>query len=240
MILNSLFKITTTKPKPIVMSLFQQLTVSEMKVLIDEGVDVNMKNEYDYTPIHIQQDEGVVRLLIDAGADVNARTCNGITPLHHNYNKSEEVIRLLIEAGADVNARNIDGYSPLHFHNDEKVVRLLIKAGADVNAKNIFNSSPIQYKNDEGSIRLLIEAGADVKSRNDFATPLDILIVKRVVQDMASEKITRFIRSCKWFRLHKLTKAFAFNKWYCGEEDGNGGGTGRKVDHKRIMDAFDR
>jgi len=61
-------------------------------------------------------------------------------------------------------------------------------------------------------------------------------VVKRVVKNMASERITRFIRNCKWFRLHKLTKTFAFGKWYCGEDDGNGGGTGRKVDHKRIMD----
>ena len=142
----------------------------------------------------------------------------------------------MIEAGADVNSRSDGNYTPLHIQKDEGSVRLLIGSGADVNARNDYNDTPLHRQTDEGIVRLLIETGADVNSRNEWGKIPNI--VKKVVEDMASEKITRFIRNCKWLRLYKLTRTFAFNKWYCGEEDGNGGGTGRKVDHKRIMDTF--
>jgi len=153
---------------------------------------------------------------------------------------NESGMKALIEAGADVNARNNYNETPLHFQTSEGVVRLLIEAGADVNARNDYNSTPLHFQTREGSVRLLIEAGADVNTRNNNRTPLQVPVVKKVVETMASERITRFIRHCKWLKLHKLTRTFAFNKWYCGEEDGNGGGTGRKVDHKRIMDTVYR
>ena len=190
------------------MSLFNQMTESEVKALIEAGANVNARDNYNYAPLHRQSDEGVVRLLI--------------------------------EAGADVNARDIYNSTPLYYQTDEGVVRLLIKAGVDVNARNDFNSTPLHFQKDEGSVRLLIEAGADVTAKDDYNnTPLRYnSLVKKVVETMASEKITRFIRNCKWLKLYKLTRTFEFNKWYCGEEDGNGGGIGRKVDHKRIMDSI--
>ena len=179
--------------------------------------------------------ESEVKALIKSGIDVNARTHHNNTSLH--YQKEEGSVSSLIEAGADVNARNNNNSTPLHYQKDEGGVRLLIGAGADVNARDNYNSTPLHFQLEhEGSVRLLIEAGADVNARNDFNnTPLHVRVVKKVVKDMASEKITRFVRNCKWLKLYRLTRTFAFNKWYCGEEDGNGGGVGRKVDHKRIM-----
>jgi len=150
----------------------------------------------------------------------------------------EKSARALIEAGADVNKKSMYDTTPIHYQTDEGVVRVLIEAGADVNARNTYGNTPLHFLKDDKVIRLLIEAGADVNARNGWGgTPFNnYYSIRRMVEIIASERITRFIRNCKWFRLHKLTKTFAFNKWYCGEEDGNGGGTGRKVDHKRIMD----
>ena len=173
------------------MSLFTPLTVSEAKELIEAGADVNEIDDFGDAPLHLQKGEGITRLLIESGADVNIKNNLSNTPLH--FQKDERVVRLLIESGADVNSRNKYDYTPLHYQKDEGSVRLLIEAGADVSARNYYNETPLVYNP----------------------------IVKKVVDDMASEKITRFIRNCKWFRLHKLTRTFAFNKWYCGEEDGN-------------------
>jgi len=182
--------------------------------------------------------EKVIRELIKAGADVNERNEWGCTPLHYQRNIGS--LKVLIEAGADVNARNDWGFTPLYFEKDNGYIKLLIDAGANVNARNEDGDTPLHLCRDEYYVIELIEAGADMKIKNNYgSTSLQWNpIVKYVVEDMSSEKITRFIRNCKWLRLYKLTRTFAFNKWYCGEDDGNGGGTGRKVDHKRIMDTF--
>ena len=151
---------------------------------------------------------------------------------------NESAVKELIQSGADVNARDVYSGTRLHIQSDEASVRALIEAGADVNAENEYGNTPLHTQEGEGSVRSLIEAGANMNVVNSSGfTPIECnYTVKRVVETMASEKITRFIRNCKWLRLYKLTRTFAFNKWYCGEEDGNGGGVGRKVDHKRIMD----
>jgi len=179
----------------------------------------------------------VVRLLIEAGADVNLKNKYGDTLLHYQTT-NERVARVLIKAGANVNLRTYLNQTPLHCQRDEGFMKVLIEAGVDVNAKNYLGNTSLLFQNDKRVIRLLIESGANVNEINNYG---NIFVCRRivgiVVKDMASEKITRFIRNCKWLKLYRLTRTFAFNKWYCGEDDGNGGGTGRKVDHKRIMDA---
>jgi len=49
-------------------------------------------------------------------------------------------------------------------------------------------------------------------------------------------KIREKVKSFKikgWYKLYLLTKKECFWKWYCGEDDGCGGGIGRKVDTTR-------
>ena len=212
-----------------------------VELLIKAGANVNAKTRQLNTSLHYQSNKYVIKLLIDAGADVNAKNIFNLSPIH--CHPDDECVRLLIEAGADVNSKtHIDNITPLHLIlNNMRSVKLLIDAGADVNAQNNHGTTPLHCGGDKKCVRLLIEAGADVNVRDIWGIkPLDFDNVRSVVEDMASEKIIRFIHHCKWWKLHKLTKTFAFNKWYCGEEDGNGGGTGRKVDHKRIMDSVGR
>ena len=123
-----------------------------------------------------------------------------------NPNITLEKVQELIKAGADVNVRNDNGYTPLHYQNVESI-KELIKSGSDVNVRNIIDDTPLQSN----------------------------IFCKQVYDDICSERITKFIRNCKWYKLLKLTKTQKFYKWYCGEDDGNGGGVGRRVDCQRIM-----
>ena len=62
----------------------------------------------------------VMKILIDNGANVNAKNKNGLTPLHYavdvNYSSSrncEKVVKLLMDNGADISIKGNNGLTPL-------------------------------------------------------------------------------------------------------------------------------
>eukprot|EP00163_Fabomonas_tropica_P001331 TRINITY_DN11006_c0_g1_i1.p1 TRINITY_DN11006_c0_g1~~TRINITY_DN11006_c0_g1_i1.p1 ORF type:complete len:837 (-),score=179.23 TRINITY_DN11006_c0_g1_i1:965-3475(-) len=81
---------------------FQAMT----QLLLDvPGIDVNGKDEYDATPLHLiayHGDVGVAKQLIKAGAQVNVRDRHGLSPLFlaatRNY---VPMVRYLLEQGAN-------------------------------------------------------------------------------------------------------------------------------------------
>jgi ankyrin repeat protein len=91
--------------------------VQEVRSLIEEGADVNARDEDDFTPLHVAAEYGhtdVAALLIEWGADVNAQDDMGWTPLHKAAIWSRtEAAAVLLERGADVNVRDDEGCTPL-------------------------------------------------------------------------------------------------------------------------------
>jgi ankyrin repeat protein len=90
---------------------------SIVSLLLENGANVNVKDEDGCTPLHFASMEGqdaVVSLLLENGADVNAKNDYGNTPLHKaGYNGHEAVVSLLLEKGADRNITNYYGKTPL-------------------------------------------------------------------------------------------------------------------------------
>ncbi len=84
----------------------------------------------------------VVTTMIACGVDVNLKTQEGWTPLHTAaYFGPAAMIDLLVAKGAQVNARgDYDGWTPLHMaasaDEDAAVVQALLKAGADRTLKS--------------------------------------------------------------------------------------------------------
>lgn len=83
-----------------------------VEVLISKGLDVNVKGESGWTPLHEAIEEGVIdraRLLISKGADVNAKSDYNITPLHLASREGDiDMVNMLLASGADINAKSKD------------------------------------------------------------------------------------------------------------------------------------
>ena len=82
---------------------------AEVKRLIEEGVDINARDNEGHTTLMYAAGYGhteVAKLLIEEGADINARDNEGTTALliASKYGWLE-VAQLLIGVGADANAR---------------------------------------------------------------------------------------------------------------------------------------
>jgi len=74
-----------------------------MKVLVEEGADIETKDNGGRTLLHQAASRGheaVVRLLVEDGADIRTKDNNGQTP-HYlaAYLRHEAVVKLLVEIG---------------------------------------------------------------------------------------------------------------------------------------------
>ena len=159
--------------------------IKQLQSLISSGADVNVKNEYGYTPLHRAAEHGykaVVELLIANGANVNAKDKAKQTPLHRALRWGQSnVAELLMAKGADVNAKDRNASTPLHYATSwghYNIAKLLIATGADVDAKRENGETPLHYAARGGHVNvaeLLIANGAGINAKDeDGATPIHV------------------------------------------------------------------
>ena len=150
--------------------------IEQVKLLISEGADVNVKNDEGLTPLHYAAFKGhkeIVELLLAHGADVNigGADYNRTAAEFAMQSNHREIVQLLVSKGADI--------SPLHlalYMKDETKAKSLIEGGADVNNRTPFGITPLHIAAGAGLkdiAELLIEKGADVNAKPNWdSTPL--------------------------------------------------------------------
>jgi len=148
-----------------------------LRLLIDQGLDVNVRDASGWTPLHHAAQQGhvdVCALLISKGADFNARDAKEWRPLHRAAGGGHiAVVELLLDKGAHLEAGNKWGDTALRLaipNNQKDVVELLVSKGADINAKFGDDYTPLFYATGR-SVRkdiaeFLIAKGADVNVRS--------------------------------------------------------------------------
>jgi hypothetical protein len=113
----------------------------------------------------------VAKMLVEAGVDVTVKENDGYTPLHAAARHSEghEFIKMLLEKGLDPSVHNLYGQTPLHDacgRNHVKCVAVLIENGADIDKTHGPSRPPIFDSIDRYSYEcteLLLNAGASLK-----------------------------------------------------------------------------
>ncbi|XP_003427258.1 putative ankyrin repeat protein RF_0381 [Nasonia vitripennis] len=125
-----------------------------VKMLLDAGADVNVKDLFECSPIHCAVYTGdleLVNILIDAGADVNGHNDLGVTALHYAVLcRNVSMVQLLLNRGALANASYNNVCEPplfwasmLNWDNGlDVIIRTLLEAGGDLNQ---FHSSDLNY-----------------------------------------------------------------------------------------------
>ena len=116
-----------------------------VEILLSHGVDIDTKDEDNYTALHLVGNLRIAEFLINRGADINAKSKGGDRPLDRAAVGGDlEMANFLIQKGAQVND-NDQGCNGLRLaasHGYTTVVAFLL----DHDAKAIIPRSPNEYE----------------------------------------------------------------------------------------------
>jgi hypothetical protein len=147
--------------------------VEDIRALLDEGVDINVRNGHTdhFTPLTYAVARGsanAVQCLIERKADLEKTGYNGMTPLTYAlWCKKSDIVNLLLEARTDM--KNTLGF--VINHNGEKeIIRDLIARGAEMGPLDAAGNTPLHLAAKMGRrdfCEMLLAAGADSRAMNN-------------------------------------------------------------------------
>jgi ankyrin len=175
--------------------------VDIVRLLLDNGADVNAATRGGSTPLHVAASRGLIgcaELLLERGAAVDLMDELGRTPLYkaersggksmvglllslHTASRMGDlavVSSLLDKYPQLIHLRDKEGKTPLHHaveNNHVKIAALLITRGANINIKSKFRRIELLH----GVVaKLLVPRVGRVKMVTDRNTPLTIAVKK--------------------------------------------------------------
>lgn len=157
--------------------------ISVLKVLHENGVDMNQNYKFGKSPLHLAAEEGlyeVAEYLIDIGCstvkrDKFKRTI-AITAIKNGYSRFSA---LLFKHGCPWNEPDSSENYPLHYacaYGAHDIIDVLLKAGADINQLNSWKMTPISIavlKNHKRVVAKILEYdNVDVDCKDDSGRTL--------------------------------------------------------------------
>jgi len=169
--------------------------LARVKALLEQGVDVNAKDENGRTPLLLaarNNDVNTAKLLISAGADVNAKENRGYTPLYYVFwFGNKDLTTLLISKGAEVNVEPQKDYPLIYYavwNEDLDTVKLLVAKGAKFDVKILEDRTAFHYAVGQGSrdiAEFFVSKGIDASTFHVAAGMGDLARVKNHIEQGA-------------------------------------------------------
>ncbi|MBQ8124726.1 MAG: ankyrin repeat domain-containing protein [Kiritimatiellae bacterium] len=154
-------------------------TAAEVRVMLDSGIDVNVRNEGSRETALMTAAGGgnidTVKLLVERGADVGAKSFEGGTALLVAIEqRRDEVVEYLLSHGANPNDKLAiePGLTALCMAAQRgylRILKALLKAGADTEKRAGDGSTALAnaaFKGHDDVARELIESGADKRAKS--------------------------------------------------------------------------
>jgi hypothetical protein len=155
-------------------AIFHATTREVMEVLIVAGLDVDARDQFDWTPLVMavsRCDVDLAAALLAVGADPTASHDRGFTAFMWAamaWRNGRELMRLLIAAGADPHAVSDLGWNAFHAavdrvrHEDTILSNLetLAMLGVDINHRDRRGGTPLARAHSDAVASILVELGA--------------------------------------------------------------------------------
>jgi ankyrin repeat protein len=145
--------------------LFNAVHASDIKSVqaaLSAGADVNARDRFRRTPLHLADSIEIAKMLLDHGASLRAKDKFGKTAA--DYAKVDVELVSLLEAARPHNERL---FNAVHT-SAIKSVQAALSAGADVNARDKFRRTPLHLAYSIEIAKMLLDFGASLRAKDKF------------------------------------------------------------------------
>jgi len=165
---------------PLHMAVQNDLGIEVIKLLVDYGALIDLRNRTGYTPFFkacCLKKYNLLSELVNFGANINKKCKYGITPIIKACRMLDLIlVKKLIELGADLNITDFFGQTPLHIvllveprNTDEEnkiseIVEELVKNGADKTIKDNAGFLPVDIAIHNDQKRFIQKLSLNYKS----------------------------------------------------------------------------
>ena len=194
-----------------------------VKVLLDAGLDIEIKNPQGQTPLITAAEVGAldtVDLLLKNGADVNAQTNDGENAISFavkgaydyqfkritvmNESNKVRIINLLCKYGANINCVPSESLIPLGWSiisNYNEIFEHLIRLGADINLKDFFGYTPLMrtliHNNTSARRYLLYQDGLDLMETDRLGKNILFYQAEKTNSEEAANEFAQYFNEFK-------------------------------------------